>query len=109
MPGACRPHTTITSDEPDRANVDNMSTTFLTVLPEDVADRDVWNPGSTARESVDRLGRFAQWAADAGLTIAIIGGPILVVAAILVGAVRTVKRRRRASGPGSDVEGTPAG
>ena len=53
-----------------------------------------WNPGSTARESVDRLGRFAQWAADAGLTIAIIGGPILVVVAILVAGVRALRRRR---------------
>lgn len=94
--GRLQTNTTIASDEPDRADVDNTSTTFLTVLPEDVADRDVWNPGSTARESVDRLGRFAQWAADAGLTIAIIGGPILVVVAILVGAVRAVRRRREA-------------
>ena len=92
--GRLQTDTTITSDEPDRADVDNTSTTFLTVLPEDVADRDVWNPGSTARESVDRLGRFAQWAADAGLTIAIIGGPILVVVAILIVAVRAVRRRR---------------
>ncbi|MCY3784440.1 MAG: DUF4349 domain-containing protein [Chloroflexi bacterium] len=92
--GRLQTDTTITSDEPDRADVDNTSTTFLTVLPEDVADRDVWNPGSTARESVDRLGRFAQWAADAGLTIAIIGGPILVVVAVLVAGVRAVRRRR---------------
>ena len=92
--GRLQTDTTITSDEPDRADVDNTSTTFLTVLPEDVADRDVWNPGSTARESVDRLGRFAQWAADAGLTIAIIGGPILVVVAVLIVAVRAVRRRR---------------
>ena len=93
--GRLQTDTTITSDEPDRANVDNTTTTFLTVLPEDVADRDVWSPGSTARESVDRLGRFAQWAADAGLTIGIIGGPILAVVAILVGAVRAIRRRRR--------------
>ena len=92
--GRLQTDTSITSDEPDRADVDNTSTTFLTVLPEDVADRDVWNPGSTARESVDRLGRFAQWAADAGLTIAIIGGPILVVVGILVAGVRAVRRRR---------------
>ncbi|MCY4113476.1 MAG: DUF4349 domain-containing protein [Chloroflexi bacterium] len=92
--GRLQTDTTITSDEPDRADVDNTSTTFLTVLPEDVADRDVWNPGSTARESVDRLGRFAQWAADAGLTIAIIGGPILVVVAVLIAGVRAVRRRR---------------
>ncbi|MCY4111350.1 MAG: DUF4349 domain-containing protein, partial [Chloroflexi bacterium] len=92
--GRLQTDTTITSDEPDRADVDNTSTTFLTVLPEDVADRDVWNPGSRARESVDRLGRFAQWAADAGLTIAIIGGPILVVVAVLVAGVRAVRRRR---------------
>ncbi|MCY3912412.1 MAG: DUF4349 domain-containing protein [Chloroflexi bacterium] len=94
--GRLQTDTSIKSDEPDRADVDNTSTTFLTVLPEDVADRDVWNPGSTARESVDRLGRFAQWAADAGLTIAIIGGPMLVVVAILVAAVRAVGRRRSA-------------
>ncbi|MDE2990621.1 MAG: DUF4349 domain-containing protein [Chloroflexota bacterium] len=94
--GRLQTDTTITSDEPDRADVDNSSTTFLTVLPEDVADRDVWNPGSTARESVDRLGRFAQWAADAGLTIAIIGGPILVAVAVLIAAVRAVRRRRAA-------------
>ena len=92
--GRLQTDTTIASDEPDRADVDNTSTTFLTVLPEDVADRDVWNPGSTARESVDRLGRFAQWAADAGLTIAIIGGPILVVVGILMAGVRAVQRRR---------------
>ncbi len=93
--GRLQTDTTITSDQPDRASVDNTTTTFLTVLPEDVAERDVWNPGSTARESVDRLGRFAQWAADAGLTIGIIGGPILAVVAILVGAVRAIRRRRR--------------
>ena len=54
--GRLQTDTAITSDEPDRAGVDNTTTTFLTVLPEDVADREVWSPGSTARESVDRLG-----------------------------------------------------
>ena len=93
--GRLQTDTTITSDEPDRAGVDNTTTTFLTVLPEDVADREVWSPGSTARESVDRLGRFAQWAADAGLTVGIIGVPVLVVLAIPVLAVLAVRRRRR--------------
>ena len=91
--GRLQTDTTITSDEPDRASVDNTTTTFLTVLPEDVADRDVWNPGSTARESVDRLGRFAQWAADAGLTIGIIGGPILAVLGVISGAAYAIRRR----------------
>ena len=96
--GRLQTDTTITSDEPDRAGVDNTRTTFLTVLPEDVADREIWNPGDTAGESVDRLGQLAQWAVDAGVTVGIIGVPVLVVLAIPVLGVRAIRRRRRARG-----------
>ena len=90
--GRLQTDTTITSEQEDRASVDNSATTFLTALPEDVAERDVWSPGSTARESVDRLGQFGQWLADTGLTVGIIGGPILVVAAIIFWPVRALVR-----------------
>ncbi len=106
--GRLQTDTTITSDDPDRANVDNTRTTFLTVLPEDVADREIWNPGDTAGESVDRLGQLAQWAVDAGVTIGIIGVPVLAVLSIPVLGVRAIRRRRRARGAGSGVEEVPA-
>ena len=102
--GRLQTDTTIASDEPDRADVDNTSTTFLTVLPEDVADREIWNPGDTAGESIDRLGQLAQWAVDAGVTIGIIGVPVLAVLAIPVLGVRAIRRRRRAHDAGSGVE-----
>ena len=105
--GRLQTDTAITSDEPDRADVDNTSTTFLTVLPEDVADREIWNPGDTAGESVDRLGQLAQWAVDAGVTIGIIGVPVLVVLAIPVLGVRAIRRRRRARNAVSTVEEAP--
>ena len=103
--GRLQTDTTITSDEPDRASVDNTRTTFLTVLPEDVADREIWNPGDTAGESVDRLGQLAQWAVDAGVTIGIIGVPVLVVLAIPILGVRAIRRRRRARNRAAEVEG----
>lgn len=105
--GRLQTDTAITSDEPDRADVDNTSTTFLTVLPEDVADREIWSPGDTAGESVDRLGQLAQWVVDAGVTIGIIGVPVLVVLAIPVLGVRAIRRRRRARNAESAVEEAP--
>ncbi len=90
---ACAPEPPPASERPYETAADFVAAYRDGALtPEDVAERDVWSPGSTARESVDRLGQFGQWLADTGLTVGIIGGPILVVAAIIFWPVRALVR-----------------
>ena len=103
--GHPRVDTTITADESDRVGVDNSTTTFLTILPEPEAEPtptpepelepEPWDAGSAARESADRLGKFAQWVSDTVVTVGIIGGPILAVLGIISGAAYAVRRRWR--------------
>ena len=78
----------------DRADVDNRVVTFLTALPEDVADRDVFGPGSTARDAVGLLLGVLRFLADAAIVVAIVAGPFVAVGFLLRLGVRSIKRRR---------------
>ena len=80
----------------DRAEVDNRVVTFLTALPEDAADRDVFGPGSTARDAVGLLLDVLRFLANAAIVLVIVAGPFAVVGALVWWAVRTIRRRRRA-------------
>ena len=101
--GHPRVDTTITSDETDRVGVDNTTNTFLTVLPEPEEEQtptpeptpepEPWDPGAAARESADRLGKFAQWVSDTVVTVGIIGGPIVAVLGVIGGAAYAIRRR----------------
>ncbi|MCY3912411.1 MAG: DUF4349 domain-containing protein [Chloroflexi bacterium] len=101
--GHPRVDTTISSDETDRVEVDNMTNTFLTVLPEPeeemeptpepTPEPEPWDPGAAARESADRLGRFGQWVSDTVVTVGIIGGPIVAVLGVIGGAAYAIRRR----------------
>ena len=78
----------------DRADVDNRVVTFLTALPEDVADRDVFGPGSTARDAVGLLLDIVRWLANAAIVLLIVAGPFAVVGFLVWRGVRAIKRRR---------------
>ena len=78
----------------DRADVDNRVVTFLTALPEDVADRDVFGPGSTARDAVGLLLAVLRFLADAAIVVAIVAGPFVAVGFLVRLGVRAIKRRR---------------
>ena len=78
----------------DRADVDNRVVTFLTALPEDVADRDVFGPGSTARDAVGLLLGVLRFLADAAIVVAIVAGPFVAVGFLVRLGVRAIKRRR---------------
>ena len=61
--GRLQTETSISSAGEDRADVDNRVVTFLTALPEEVIDREVWSPGTTARDSAsDALSAIGRWA-----------------------------------------------
>jgi uncharacterized repeat protein (TIGR01451 family) len=100
--GRLQTDTSIGALQADRAPVDNAATTFLTALPEEVATRDLWSPGDTARGSVGALEAVGRWLADTLLKIGIVGGPFLAAVAILWWPVRALRRRRRASGAVDD-------
>ena len=78
----------------DRADVDNRVVTFLTALPEDVADRDVFGPGSTARDAVGLLLDIVRWLANAAIVLVIVAGPFVAVGFLVRLGVRAIKRRR---------------
>ena len=78
----------------DRADVDNRVVTFLTALPEDVADRDVFGPGSTARDAVGLLLAVLRFLADAAIVVAIVAGPFVAVGFLVRLGVRAIKHRR---------------
>ncbi len=78
----------------DRAEVDNRVVTFLTALPEDVADRDVFGPGSTARDAVGLLLDVLRFLANAAIVVVIVAGPFAVVGGSIWWGIRTIKRRR---------------
>ena len=95
--GRLQTDTRISAAQPDRADVDNTATTFLTALPEDVEQRDVWTPGNTVREGVDALTGIGRWAADAGIKLGIVGVPLAAITALLGLPLRAYWRRRRAA------------
>ena len=78
----------------DRADVDNRVVTFLTALPEDVADRDVFGPESTARDAVGLLLGILRFLANAAIVLVIVAGPFAVVGGSLWWGIRAVRRRR---------------
>ena len=78
----------------DRASVDNRVVTFLTALPEDVANRDVFGPGSTARDAVGLLLDIVRWLANAAIVLLIVAGPFAVVGFLVWRGVRAIRRRR---------------
>ena len=78
----------------DRAEVDNRVVTFLTALPEDVADREVFGPGSTARDAVGLLLDVLRFLANAAIVLVIVAGPFAVVGVLVWRGVRAIKRRR---------------
>ena len=78
----------------DRASVDNRVVTFLTALPEDVANRDVFGPGSTARDAVGLLLDIVRWLANAAIVLVIVAGPFVAVGFLVRLGVRAIKRRR---------------
>ena len=92
--GRLQTDTTISATQADRASVDNTATTFLTALPEEVATREVWSPGGTARGSVGALESVGRWLADTLIKVGIVGGPFLAAVAILWWPVRALWRRR---------------
>ena len=77
--GRFQTETTIESADEDRAEVDNRVVTFLTALPEDVAGRDVFGPGSTARDAVGLLLDVLRFLANAAIVVVIVAGPFAVV------------------------------
>jgi len=78
----------------DRADVDNRVVTFLTALPEDVAGREVFGPGSTARDAVGLLLGILRFLANAAIVLVIVAGPFAVVGGSLWWGIRAVRRRR---------------
>lgn len=92
--GRFQTETMIESADEDRADVDNRVVTFLTALPEDVADREVFGPGSTAREAVGLLLGVLRFLADAAIVVAIVAGPFVAVGVLIRWGVRRIKRRR---------------
>lgn len=98
--GRFQTETTIESADEDRADVDNRVVTFLTALPEDVAGRDVFGPGSTARDAVGLLLDVLRFLANAAIVLVIVAGPFAVVGVMVWRGIRTIKRRR--ARPGED-------
>ena len=98
--GRFQTETKIESAVADRADVDNRVVTFLTALPEDVADRDVFGPDSTARDAVGLLLAVLRFLADAAIVVAIVAGPFAVVGGSIWWGIRAIKRRR--TRPGAD-------
>ena len=68
--------------------------TFLTALPEDVAGREVFGPGSTARDAVGLLLAVLRFLADAAIVVAIVAGPFVAVGFLVRLGVRAIRRRR---------------
>lgn len=93
--GRFQTETTIESADEDRAEVDNRVVTFLTALPEDVAGRDVFGPGSTARDAVGLLLDVLRFLANAAIVVVIVAGPFAVVGVLVWLGVRAIRRRRR--------------
>ena len=98
--GRFQTETTIEFAGEDRANVDNRVVTFLTALPEDVADRDVFGPDSTARDAVGLLLDILRFLANAAIVVVIVAGPFAVVGGSIWWGIRAIKRRR--TRPGAD-------
>ncbi|MDE2867654.1 MAG: DUF4349 domain-containing protein [Chloroflexota bacterium] len=92
--GRFQTETTIESADEDRADVDNRVVTFLTALPEDVAGREVFGPGSTARDAVGLLLDVLRFLANAAIVLVIVAGPFAVVGVLGWRGIRTIKRRR---------------
>ncbi len=92
--GRFQTETKIESADEDRADVDNRVVTFLTALPEDVAGREVFGPGSTARDAVDLLLGILRFLANAAIVLVIVAGPFAVVGGSLWWGIRAVRRRR---------------
>ncbi|MCY3749496.1 MAG: DUF4349 domain-containing protein [Chloroflexi bacterium] len=92
--GRFQTETRIESADEDRADVDNRVVTFLTALPEDVADRDVFGPGSTARDAVGLLLDVLRFLANAAIVVVIVAGPFAVVGVLAWRGIRAIKRRR---------------
>ena len=92
--GRFQTETKIESADEDRAEVDNRVVTFLTALPEDAADRDVFGPGATARDAVGLLLDILRWLANAAIVVVIVAGPFAVVGVLVWQGVRAIKRRR---------------
>ena len=92
--GRFQTETRIESADEDRADVDNRVVTFLTALPEDVAGRDVFGPGSTARDAVGLLLDVLRFLANAAIVLVIVAGPFAVVGVLAWRGVRAIKRRR---------------
>ena len=92
--GRFQTETTIESADEDRAEVDNRVVTFLTALPEDVAGRDVFGPGSTARDAVGLLLDVLRFLANAAIVVVIVAGPFAVVGVLAWWGIRAIKRRR---------------
>lgn len=92
--GRFQTETTIQSADEDRAEVDNRVVTFLTALPEDVAGRDVFGPGSTARDAVGLLLDVLRFLANAAIVLVIVAGPFAVVGVLAWRGIRAIKRRR---------------
>lgn len=92
--GRFQTETTIESADEDRAEVDNRVVTFLTALPEDVAGRDVFGPGSTARDAVGLLLDVLRFLANAAIVVVIVAGPFALVGVLAWKGIRAIKRRR---------------
>ena len=92
--GRFQTETTIESADEDRAEVDNRVVTFLTALPEDVAGRDVFGPGSTARDAVGLLLDVLRFLANAAIVLVIVAGPFAVVGVLAWRGIRAIRRRR---------------
>lgn len=92
--GRFETETRIESANEDRADVDNRVVTFLTALPEDVAGRDVFGPGSTARDAVGLLLDVLRFLANAAIVVVIVAGPFAVVGVLVWRGVRAIRRRR---------------
>ena len=75
--------------------MDNNVVTFLTALPEEFAERDVWSPGTTARDSVGALSAVGRWLADAAIAVGIVVAPIAAVLGTLGLGVWGIRRRIR--------------
>ena len=92
--GRFQTETTIGFAGEDRASVDNRVVTFLTALPEDVAERDVFGPESTARDAVGLLMSVLRFLANAAIVLVIVAGPFAVVGVLVWRGVKAIKRRR---------------
>ncbi|MDE2901818.1 MAG: DUF4349 domain-containing protein [Chloroflexota bacterium] len=92
--GRFQTETTIESADEDRADVDNRVVTFLTALPEDVAGRDVFGPGSTARDAVGLLLDVLRFLANAAIVVVIVAGPFAVVGVLAWRGIRAIRHRR---------------